>query len=136
MDSVVPSPPARAPAGMRAQLKELAPLGVLVLLGALLAGAGTLWYRTTYNVWPGQGAGSRAEWCGRYYDGGGGGPAISLRQIQATYEASYHVVGDYPPLGLTKSHVVARGCGPIVPTVIFLSVGADQYVAYGLSGGP
>ena len=119
---------------MRTQVKQLAPLGVVVLLGALLAG--TLLYRTTYNVWPGQGAGSRVEWCGRHYDSDGGGPAISLRQIHATYDASYRVVGDYPPLGLTESQVAARSCGPTVPTVIFLSVGPDQYVAYGLSGAP
>lgn len=133
MTGVAPPAPARAPADIRSEVKRLAPLGVVILLGVLFAG--TLWYRTAYNVWPGQAASSRVTWCGRHYDGADG-PAISLRQIQTTYEASYHVVGDYPPLGLTKSQVVARSCGPYVPTVIFLSVRSDQYVAYGLSGGP
>ena len=134
MAGVVPPTPARAFTGVWAHAKHLAPLGVVIVLCAVLAG--TLFYRTIYNVWPGQGAGGRVEWCGRHYDGDGGGPAESLRQIQATYDASYRVVGDYPPLGLAPSQVVARGCGPLVPTVIFLSVGPDRYVSYGLSGGP
>ena len=115
-------------------MKQRAPLGVGILVCAVLLG--TLWYRGTYTVWPGQAAGSRVTWCGRHYDGGTSGPAESLQQIRATYDASYRVVGDYPPLGLARSEVVARACGPHVPTVIFLSVGTDRYVSYELSGGP
>jgi hypothetical protein len=117
----------------RARIREFAPLGGVILLGALVGG--TLVYRSHYNVWPGQAADSRVTWCGRHYNGGGG-PAESLRQIQATYDASYKVAGGYPPLGLTRSQVVARGCGPQVPTVIFLSVSPDRYTAYGLAGAP
>jgi hypothetical protein len=126
--------PARARAGLRTRAKELAPLSVVIVLGTLLLG--TLFYRSHYHTWPGQGPRGRVTWCGRDYNGDRSAPAVSLRQIQATYDASYRFVGHYPPLGLTKSQVVARGCGPVVPTVIFLSVGADQYVSYGLSGGP
>jgi flagellin-like protein len=112
--------------------KGLAPLVGSVVLFAVVVGA--LWYRASYGVLPGQGAGSRIRWCGRDYDGGG--PAESLSQIQATYGASYQIAGDYPPLALSRSQLVAPEGLSYCPTVIFVSVGPDQYDSYGLSGGP
>lgn len=107
--------------------------GLVLVLVVLL---GTLAYRLYYHVWPGQGPGSRVSWCGRDYDYyTQDNSPLSLRQIQASYGRGYQVAGSYPLLP-PRSQVVSPGCDPTVPTVIFFSVGTDQYVAYGLSGGP
>jgi hypothetical protein len=93
-----------------------------------------VWYRATYHVWPGQGAGTRIYWCGRNYDGGDG-PAQSAQQIKSTYGGQWRTGGGYPPLGPRRQLLVPRA-GTYCPTVIFLSVGPNQYLGYGLSGGP
>jgi hypothetical protein len=35
------------------------------LLTVLAAGGSAIWYRHTYNMWPGQDASTRVHWCGR-----------------------------------------------------------------------
>lgn len=121
------------PGAMTATWKDRAPLIVSVVLCALVVG--TFWYRATYHAFPGQTAGSRIRWCGRDYDSGGG-PAESLRQIQAAYGDGYRIAGHYPPLALSDSQLVAPQGLSYCPTVIFLSAGPDRYFSYGLSGGP
>jgi hypothetical protein len=44
----------------------------LLALIVLAAGGIAIWYRQTYNVWPGQGASGRVHWCGRDYENFGG----------------------------------------------------------------
>jgi hypothetical protein len=40
--------------------------GVLALM-VVAAGGFAVWYRPTYNVWPGQEASACVRWCGRNY---------------------------------------------------------------------
>lgn len=77
-----------------------------VALLAVAAGIFTLWYRHTYNVWPGQDASARVHWCGRDYESFSG-PAQIRQQISSREHFSIHPVGQYPPLGSP-----ARNCSP------------------------
>jgi hypothetical protein len=113
-------------------LRRLALPVAFTMLAVLLLG--TVWYRATYHVWPGQGAGTRIHWCGRNYDGGDG-PPQSAKQIKSTYGGQWRTDGGYPPLGPRRGLLVPRP-GTYCPTVIFLSVGPDRYLGYALSGGP
>jgi len=108
---------------------------------AVLAGACAfaVWYRGTYNVFPGQSASSRVHWCGRDYDSYGA-PVQSLRQVEAGAGAPVRVVGTYPPLALRPSRLIAgEDPGPHTHScavVVYLRTGPDQYTQYELSGGP
>ena len=42
-------------------------LAYLLALIIIAAGIFAAWYRTSYNVWPGQRADTRVHWCGRDY---------------------------------------------------------------------
>lgn len=103
------------------------------------AGAYTAWYRTTYNVWPVQGASSRVHWCERDYETGGG-LARTWRDISATSEYPIRAVGRYPLLAWSPQQLFA----PVAPdarpgscaTAVYLRTGPDAYQAYGLLGGP
>jgi len=102
-------------------------------------GGFTLWYRGTYNVFPGQSAGARVHWCNRNYDNDGA-PALSLRQVEAGATSPVRVVGNYPPLALHRDQLLAEVYpGPHTYScaiVVYLRTGPDRYTGYELSGGP
>lgn len=111
-----------------------------VLLTVVVAVGFTLWYRTTYNVWPGQGASSRVHWCGRDYQDAG--PPLTRLQAEAQAQfSSLRAEGSYPPLALSPDALLAATypadqqpvaiCG----TLVFLRTGPDSYKPYSLEGG-
>ena len=53
--------------------------GVLVL--AVAAALLALWYRSYYNIWPGQDATARVHWCERDYQDGG--PRQTWQEVTA-----------------------------------------------------
>src|SRR5689334_22523587 len=78
---------------------------VAVLLTVVVVGF-ILWYRTTYNVWPGQDASGRVHWCGRNYQYGG--PPLTRRQAEAKAQfPPLHAEGSYPPLALSPDALLA-----------------------------
>jgi hypothetical protein len=109
-------------------------------LYALLFAVGgfTLWYRGTYNVFPGQSADSRVHWCNRDYDNYAS--ALSLRQVEDGASWPVRVVGNYPPLALHRDQLLAEVYpGPHIyscATAVYLHTGPDRYAGYQLSGGP
>jgi hypothetical protein len=117
---------------------------ILVLL-VIAAGGITLWYRHTYNVWPGQGASARVHWCGRDYESFGG-PPQTRQQISSRQHFLIHPVGQYPPLALFRQQLFAAvvigaprtsvSPPPLCAMVVYLRTGANQYRAYSLEGGP
>jgi hypothetical protein len=114
-------------------------------LVVVAAGIFTLWYRQTYNVWPGQAASTRVHWCTRDYESSGN-PTQTLRQISAQAHFLLRPVGAYPPLGWSREELFAAvpigahpetvGSPPLCATVVYLRTGTDQYRAYSLEGGP
>src|SRR5271169_714882 len=70
------------------------------------AGICTLWYRGTYNVWPGQEASTRIHWCGRDYESFGGTPQTQ-RQISSQEHFLIRPVGQYPPLAWSPDELFA-----------------------------
>ena len=102
-------------------------------------GGFTLWYRSTYNVFPGQSADARVHWCNRNYDNNGV-PALSLRQVEAGATSPVRVVGNYPPLALHRDQLLAEVYpGPHTYScaiVVYLRTRPDRYTGYELSGGP
>jgi hypothetical protein len=113
-------------------------LAYLLALIIIAAGAFAAWYRTSYNVWPGQRADARVHWCGRDYQQDGS--AQTWRQVTAGTSYPVRAVGEYPPLGLTRQELFA----PIVPhahlsscaTVVYLHASPAGYQPYSLLGGP
>ena len=116
-----------------------------VALVLVAAGIFALWYRMTYNVWPGQGASARVHWCGRNYESFGG-PPQTQRQISSRDHFLIHPVGQYPPLALFRQPLFAAvvigaqrqsvSSPPLCAMVVYLRTGPDQYQAYSLEGGP
>jgi hypothetical protein len=116
-----------------------------VVLVLVAAGIFALWYRMTYNVWPGQGASARVHWCGRNYESFGG-PPQTQRQISSQDHFLIHPVGRYPPLALSRQQLFAAvvigaqrqsvSPPPLCAMVVYLRTGPDQYRAYSLEGGP
>jgi hypothetical protein len=113
-------------------------LAYLLALVIIAAAAFALWYRASYNIWPGQRADARVHWCQRNYQEDGS--PQPWRQVIAETSYPVRAVGDYPPLGLTRQELFA----PIVPhaqlsscaTVIYLRAGSAEYQPYSLLGGP
>jgi hypothetical protein len=68
-----------------------------VALVVVAVGILTLWYRQTYNVWPGQEASTRIHWCGRDFQSFGS-PPETQRQISSEDHFLIRQVGQYPPL--------------------------------------
>jgi len=111
----------------------------LLGLAVLAAGIFAVWYRSTYNVWPGERASDRVHWCGRDYDYLGG-PAQTWRQISGRAPARRE--GTYPPLAWSPQQLFAAvypaaerspySCAELV----YLRTGPDQYRTYSLDGGP
>jgi len=118
--------------GWRAQV--VYGLLVLVIFGA---GGFAAWYRSYYNVWPGQEATARVHWCERDYENDGGSPE-TWRQVE--HGAAVRAFGTYPPLGIPREQLFAAlmpgaasgGCA----TVVYLRSGPDRYQSYSLLGGP
>jgi hypothetical protein len=116
-----------------------------VALVLVAAGIFALWYRKTYNVWPGQGASARVHWCGRDYESFGGAPQTQ-RQISSRDHFLIRPVGQYPPLALSRQQLLAAvvigaprktvSPPPLCAMVVYLHTGPDQYRAYSLEGGP
>ena len=113
-------------------------LAYLLVLIIFAAGGFAAWYRTSYNVWPGQRADTRVHWCGRDYQQQGS--PQTWRQVTAGTSYPVRAVGEYPPLGLTRQELFA----PIVPhahlascaTVVYLRATPAKYLPYSLLGGP
>jgi hypothetical protein len=111
-----------------------------VALVLVAAGIFALWYRQTYNVWPGQAASARVHWCGRDYQYQG--PTQTWRQITSQARWPVRAVGRYPPLGLARQQLFAavypktlRSPHSCV-TSVYLRSGPGQYRTYSLEGGP
>jgi hypothetical protein len=111
------------------------------LLAVILAAAGffTLWYRSYYNIWPGQDATARVHWCERDYQNDGG-PPETWRQVTAESRFPVTDFGRYPPLGVPGQQLFAAILPDAPPssctTVIYLRTGPDSYQSYSLLGGP
>jgi hypothetical protein len=122
----------------RARLRAHVAYTLLVVI-LVAAGCFALWYRATYNVFPGQGASSRVHWCERDYQNDGS-PAQSWQQISATTRFPIRAVGAYPPLGLSRQELFAAiypGAHPAsCATVVYLRVAPGRYRPYALLGGP
>ena len=114
-------------------------------LVVVAAGIFVLWYRGTYNVWPGQGASTRIHWCGRDYESFGGSPR-TRQQISSQEHFLIRPAGQYPLLAWSPQELFAavvigapRGSvspPPLCAMVVYLRTGPDQYQAYSLEGGP
>lgn len=120
-------------------------VAVVVAVAILATGGSVVWYRATYNVWPGQRASARVHYCGRDYETAGG-PSRSWQQITAQAPIRVRVVGQYPPLAWSRRELLAAVIpdrqrmseSPPLPCamVVYLRTGPDQYQTYGLLGGP
>jgi hypothetical protein len=82
--------------------------GVLALM-VVAAGGFAVWYRLTYNVWPGQQAFARVHWCGRNYEpiGGRRGPGRRSPRTSITRSAQW--------ARIRRSRGHARSCSPRAP---------------------
>ena len=112
--------------------------GVLTVIIAA-AGGLTLWYRTYYNIWPGQDATARVHWCERDYQNDGP-PTQTWRQVSAGSRWPVRGVGRYPPLGFPGRDLFAAiypGAQPSsCATVVYVRTGSGKYQPYSLLGGP
>jgi hypothetical protein len=115
-------------------------IGAVVLVVLVGAAGFTLWYRTVYNVMPGQGASGRVHWCGRDYEHEG--PPLTHQQAVAQAQLPLRAEGYYPPLALSRDALLAATypAGQKLPTscatLVFLRTGPDVYKQYSLEGGP
>jgi hypothetical protein len=110
-----------------------------LVLAIVAAGGFTVWYRSAYHVWPGQGPTARVHWCGRDYETGRPSPQ-TWQQIKSQQPLPIRPVGEYPPLGLSRQELLAPTLparqSQVCAVVIYLRIGPDQYQPYGLLGGP
>jgi hypothetical protein len=113
-------------------------------LVVVAVGVFALWYRQTYNVWPGQEASTRIHWCGRDYESSGGTPQTQ-QQISSHEHFLIRPVGQYPLLAWSPQELFAAVVigaprksisPPLCAMVVYLQTGPDQYRAYSLEGGP
>ena len=110
---------------------------VLATLAVVVGGA--VWYRSYYNIWPGQDATQRVHWCERDYQDLGSG-SQTWKQVTASSSTKVRDYGRYPPLGVPGQQLYAAvfpdaqpsGCA----TVVYLRSGPDRYQSYSLLGGP
>ena len=75
-------------------------------LMVVAAGIFALWYRGTYNVWPGQQASTRIHWCGRDYESFAGTPQ-TRQQISSREHFLIRPVGQYPLLAWSPQRLFA-----------------------------
>jgi len=116
-----------------------------VALVVVASGVFVLWYRSTYNVWPGQEASTRIQWCGRDYESFGDSPQ-TRQQISSQEHFLIRAVGQYPPLAWSPRELFAAvvtgaprtsvSPPPVCAMVVYLRAGSDLYQAYTLEGGP
>lgn len=129
-----------------APARLLVKIAVGALAVALATGAGfAVWYRTTYWVWPGQGASDRVHWCGRDYQLQPG-RTETWRQISAQQSWPVHVVGLFPPLAVHQEALFAginpqanRSPGTPVAScaaLLYIRAAPGRYLVYSLLGGP
>ena len=110
-------------------------------LMVVAAGIFALWYRGTYNVWPGQQASTRIHWCGRDYESFAGTPQ-TRQQISSREHFLIRPVGQYPLLAWSPQRLFAAvvigaprqsvSPPPLCAMVVYLRTGPDQYQAYSL----
>jgi hypothetical protein len=109
-----------------------------------LAVIAAIWYRQTYDVWPGQEASARVHWCGRNYENSGG-PPKTWQQITSQERPPVRPVGKYPPLGLSRQELFAAtppaqrasaSPPPPCPMIVYVRTGPDDYRAYSLQVSP
>ena len=128
------------------RVRQLA-LGACLLLGLMVV-SWIAYSRALYGIWDPLAQPSRIDYCDRrYYPGS---PALHLTRSQI--EASSNAFGSFPmrqvgmsPAGaaiyarpLSDSVRYQFANGPVLPCdmAVYLKVGTDDYVAYGISGGP
>jgi hypothetical protein len=110
-----------------------------VTLVLVAAGIFALWYRQTYDVWPGQAASAQVHWCGRDYQYQG---TQTWRQITSQARWPVRAVSWYPPLGLARQQLFAAMYPKALrspsscATSVYLHTGPDRYRTYSLEGGP
>jgi len=130
----VTEPAASRPPSRRAEiLYHVIFLLVLAVIGSVV------WYRATYNIFPGQDATARVHWCERDYQNFGD-PPETWAQVVARNQYPVRDVGRYPPLGLPGQELFA----PIYPgaqpgscsVVVYVRTGPGRYQPYVLLGGP
>ena len=114
--------------------------GILATLVVVVGGA--VWYRSYYNIWPGQDATQRVHWCERDYQDLGS-PAQTWKQVTASSSSSSAKVrafGRYPPLGVPGQELYAAVFSDAQPSgcsvAVYLRTGPDRYQLYSLLGGP
>jgi hypothetical protein len=113
-------------------------------LVVVAAGIFALWYRQSYNVWPGQEASTRIHWCGRDYESFGSTPQTQQQISQEHF--LIRPVGQYPLLAWSPQELFAAvvigaprtsvSPPPLCAMGVYLRTGPDQYQAYTLEGGP
>lgn len=110
-----------------------------VLAALVVVGGGLFWYRSYYNIWPGQDATQRVHWCERDYQNLGS-PAETWRQVTASSTTKVRSFGRYPPLGVPGQELYAAVFSDAQPsgcsTEVYLRTGSDRYQEYSLLGGP
>ena len=118
--------------------RNAATMGAACLFVA--AGFGTLWYRVTYHVFPGQ-MPTVVHWCGRDYQEGLTGPQ-SWAQITAQAPVAIRAVESYPPLGPGRllladtGNASKRPPGQVCAMIVYVQTSPGRYQAYSLEGGP
>jgi hypothetical protein len=123
------------------QRRPMLPAVAFSVLALIIVAAGgfTLWYRTYYDIWPGQDATARVHWCGRDYQSDGP-PAETWRQVSAESRWPVRDVGRYPPLGVPGGELFAAIYPAAQPTscatVVYVRIGPGKYQPYSLLGGP
>ena len=125
-----------APRRMGLRARVIGYGAALVVVGA---GCFVLWYRSYYNVWPGQDATARVHWCERDYQNDGGTPE-TWQHVMADTQGRVRGFGRYPPLGVPGQQLFAAPYPDAVSssctTVVYLRTGANRYQSYSLLGGP
>jgi hypothetical protein len=132
------------PAAVGTRLAIRLALAFLVVV-VVAAGFFTVVYRSTYNVWPGQGASARVHWCGRDYENSSGA-TMSWSDVSSNEPFPVQPVGQYPPLALSPQQLFAAvtphaqrySVSPPLPCAmaVYLRTGPTTYKAYSLLGGP
>lgn len=120
---------------------------ILVALILIAAVAAPLGYRKAYGTW--WGAPERIDYCGRrYLHGYSGMNRAAIEKLESTAfvpgdgPQPVVTVGRVPPvigqplLAAVTPEAIRKRRGGLCTMAVFLKTGADEYTAYGLSGGP
>lgn len=122
-------------------------LGLCIALG-VIAAVWIAYSRTVYGIWNPLSQPSRIDYCDRRYYPGSPGLHVTRSQIDESGNGFMSLplreVGMSPsgaaiyatPLSDSARHEYPNG--PVLPCamVVYLKVGPDDYIAYGISGGP